>query len=146
MSVGKKPRKPIPRYTEIKRSRLRPKKRSAADFARIYGSQERVRWVKSLPCCGCGRLPTDDAQTENAHTVSGGKGRKADAATIAPLCHGCHMRYDRHLPPFNAEPARELVKVAAFATYAQWERMGGLEPVSSIVPRVVARITGEDAE
>jgi hypothetical protein len=135
-----------PRTKPMPRSRLRPKKRSAESFARIYGSQERVRWVKSLPCVGCGAIPSEERPTENAHTVTGGKGRKADAATIAPLCHGCHTKYDRHLPPFRDDAARELVKVAAFATYAQWERMGGLEPVSSIVPRVVARITGEDAE
>lgn len=103
---------------------IRRKPRKASEFARIYGSEARVRWVKSLPCVGCGAIPSEDRPSENAHTVTGGTSRKADAATIAPLCHGCHVKYDRHVPPFRDEPARELVKVAAFATYAQWERMG----------------------
>jgi len=60
-------------------------------FAREYGSTERVGWVKSLPCCCCGRTPS-----ENAHTANGGMGRKAGYATIAPLCTMHHQTIHQH--------------------------------------------------
>lgn len=66
--------------------RIKPKKRKPSEFARIYGSPARVRFVARLGCVVCGRTPA-----ENAHTESGGMGRKADADTIVPLC-GFHHR------------------------------------------------------
>jgi hypothetical protein len=67
---------------------LRPKKRTSEDFRRVYFSEERVKWVASLRCaCGCGGTPC-----ENAHTVTGGTGRKADADTIIPLTPKCHRK------------------------------------------------------
>jgi hypothetical protein len=67
---------------------IRPKKRAPDETLRIYGPPERIRWVASLRCaCGCGGTPC-----ENAHTVTGGTGRKADAATIIPLTAKCHRR------------------------------------------------------
>lgn len=73
-----------PRTTRVKRVN---RQRRASEFARCYGSKARVAWVKSLPCivAVCGVTPS-----ENAHTVTGGMGRKADADTIAPLCHSHH--------------------------------------------------------
>lgn len=82
-----------PKREKRPRSRLvrKPKKRnrSAAEFKRVYGSEERVRWVTSL---GCG-VPTCflPERVENAHVVSGGKGRKSDARFIAPLCRFHHQ-------------------------------------------------------
>lgn len=67
--------------------RIRPKKRTAGEFSRIYGSKARVQWVKSQPCLVCGFGPC-----ENAHVVSGGMGRKADANTIVPLCRDHHWQ------------------------------------------------------
>lgn len=68
---------------------MKRKKKSAAakakDFARKYGSEERVGFVRSLPCVCCWRAPS-----ENAHTKSGGVGRKADYTTIVPLCKTHH--------------------------------------------------------
>ena len=51
------------------------------DFARVYGSPERVEWTKASPCVICGLGPC-----ENAHVGSGGMGRKADCSAIVPLC------------------------------------------------------------
>ena len=69
-------------------SRPKRRKRSKSEFARIYGSPARVRFVASLPCVGCGRGPC-----ENAHIETGGMGRKADSDRIVPLCNGCHREF-----------------------------------------------------
>lgn len=63
--------------------------RDAAEFARIYGSEGRVEWIKAHPCLVCGRTPS-----VNAHTRTGGTGRKADADTIIPLCDPHHREFD----------------------------------------------------
>ena len=54
-------------------------------FARVYGSAERVAWMRRQPCLVCSGLPS-----ENAHTRSGGTGRKGGADSIVPLCHLHH--------------------------------------------------------
>ena len=59
--------------------------RSAKSFARIYGSKERVAWIQAMPSVVSGRTPC-----VNAHTVSGGMGRKADYHTIVPLTDAEH--------------------------------------------------------
>lgn len=80
-------RTPLQRTRQIKRgkqlvkSRIKRKRRKPSEFARIYGSKARVEWVKRLPCVVCGERPCD-----NAHIVTGGMGRKADADKIVPLC------------------------------------------------------------
>lgn len=121
----------IPRYTELRSSgSIAPKPRKASKTKRIYGSKARARWVKMLPCVGCGRVPTADVPNVNAHTETGGIGYKADAATIAPLCPdlagrvGCHTKYDQHLPPFDTEASRDAIKRQAAVTDARWTRMG----------------------
>lgn len=79
-------RTPIARGAPPKRSGpIKAKPRPASETRRIYGSKARVAWVKSLPCAGCNRGPCI-----NAHTESGGTGRKADHTTIIPLCERCH--------------------------------------------------------
>lgn len=71
--------------------RMRPKKRSASEYARIYGSRERVERIKAMPCTvpGCVRRPS-----ENAHIENGGMGRKAGWETVLPLCHQHHHQLD----------------------------------------------------
>lgn len=102
-----------------RRGRIAPKKRTASEYARIYGSRARVLWIKSLACaCGCGETPC-----ENAHTVTGGMQRKADADTIAPLRPACHRRYDQHKPPFDTDAARQAVKDVAARLAAEWDAM-----------------------
>jgi hypothetical protein len=62
------------------------RERKSKNWIRSYGSVERVEWVKQQGCVVCGRIPS-----ENAHTETGGVGRKADADTIAPLCKKHHF-------------------------------------------------------
>lgn len=109
-----KPPKPIPRLSAKKLKALggkfpfssitkpskpiRKRPRSKSEFARIYGSKERVLFVKRLKCCCCGRI----GWTENAHIENGGMGRKADYTKIIPLCgrlapkFSCHLRLHMH--------------------------------------------------
>lgn len=77
----------LARRTELKRGRrLRRKRRSAEEFARIYYSPEFIFFCHAmLLCCVCGA-----PDPEWAHMESGGMGRKADAVHGAPLCAGCH--------------------------------------------------------
>lgn len=108
------------RSAPMKRSgrvKARNAKRYAKNWTRAYGSPERVAWVQSLPCVGCGGGPS-----ENAHAISGGKSRKADADTVAPLCRGCHTAYDQHREPFDTPDARALVIAAAAETERAWQR------------------------
>jgi hypothetical protein len=116
-------RTPILRHTPLRRTgRVNPRNaaRRASEFARAYGSTARVVWIQGLACVGCGRTPC-----ENAHSVTGGRGRKADAETIAPLCHDCRTRYDQHRTPFDVPECRELVKAAAAEVARRWQRTGG---------------------
>lgn len=84
-------RTPLARTTPMTRSALRaPKSRTAGEFARIYGSKARVRWVKNQPCVSCG---AEDGDAHNHHTQNGGTGRKADYDTIVPLCPSCHHEH-----------------------------------------------------
>lgn len=93
-----RPTKPIAR-SAIKPRTARPKarnvKRHAGEWARAYGSKARVAFVKSLGCCVSGCM---DGPVENAHTVNGGMGRKADANTIVPLCRAHHRFLHQHGP------------------------------------------------
>jgi hypothetical protein len=82
---------PLHRKTPLRRGgRIRPKKRTASEFARIYGSRKRAAWVRSLLCTvdGCG----DPRESENAHVANGGTGRKADHTLIVPLCPWHHRQ------------------------------------------------------
>lgn len=108
------PRKPIPRRSPMKRGgKIAPKKRSASEFARIYGSRARVAWVKTLRCCvhtlGC------IGPIDNAHTENGGMGRKADARTIVPLCNHLH----RKLHAMGAESFQRVYRVELRAEAAR---------------------------
>ncbi len=60
-------------------------------------------YVRSLPCCACGRV----GLTEAAHTKARGMGgANGDWSAIAPLCGfdgkrtGCHELYDLHRSEF----------------------------------------------
>ena len=76
-----KSRRPINKSNPVRRAR---------EFARAYGSKERVQFVQTIPCILCARTPS-----VNAHMKSkSGMGRKGDYTTIAALCHECHLQYD----------------------------------------------------
>lgn len=68
------------------------RKRKGREFARTYHSEERVLFVRGLPCCACGVV----GYSENAHVPpkgEAGTGYKADYRFIAPLCHE-RTKYD----------------------------------------------------
>lgn len=81
-----------PKLANLRKSgRIKPKKRTKEESDRIYGPAERRAWVTTQKCLMCERVPS-----ENAHTHSGGTGRKADYFFIIPLCHECHRYQHQH--------------------------------------------------
>ena len=110
-------RTPLKRKTALKaKTRPKPKPRSSAEFQRVYGSKRRVEFVKHLVCSVCGATPC-----ENAHTKSGGMGRKADYTTIIPLCRKCHrIQHAKGWQAFGFN-AVDLERLAAFIQ-ALWVR------------------------
>ncbi len=103
-------------------------KRHKTNWARAYHSAARVAFVKSLPCVACGHEPP--ARCVNAHTYSGGMGRKADYLTIVPLCAPCHVR--QHAQGWNVTLSRnaqyqtiqkpnDLLAALAADTEAKWQ-------------------------
>ena len=85
------------------------RKRKAREWARAYGSPERVAWVASLPCLVCGYGPC-----ENAHIKSGGAGRKADAALVINLCKLHHAEQHHFgIETFGARHGLDLQACAA---------------------------------
>lgn len=118
-----KNRKPMKRSAPMKRAgKIKPKARTAGEFARVYGSRARVAWVKALPCVACGRGPCD-----NAHTETGGMGRKADAHTIVPLCagpNGCHANLHRFGIQAFERKWDLFLSIAADVTEQAWNMEG----------------------
>lgn len=104
----------IKRKTKLKAGKpIKAKKRSASDFARVYGSKARVEFVKSLPCVACNATPSD-----NAHIKSGGMGRKADYTDIVPLCSKCHtLQHQRGWKALGLS----IHRLQYFAFYTQWQ-------------------------
>ena len=116
----------------LKRSgRPKPKRRSKADRERIYGTDEHIAFVKSLPCGACGWI----GASEFAHVKTGGMGRKADARYGAPLCgphpihafglagmvEGCHRMLHRlGVKTFEKDFAISLAALAE-ETEAAWQ-------------------------
>jgi hypothetical protein len=75
-----------PRITrEVPRGKRRPNLRRADDHR---------RWVKLLPCLGCGaRPPSDPAHLRfnmAAESLKPGTGLKPPDSWIVPLCRACH--------------------------------------------------------
>lgn len=81
-------RSPILRKTPLRSSGpIKKRKRKRPTFERVYGSDDRVQWIKAQPCVVCGATPS-----ENMHIRGGGVGRKADADQIIPCCSYHHGR------------------------------------------------------
>ena len=117
----KKQPKPLKKTRVPKINGARRKK----EFARCYHSKERVEWVKSLNCILCVAihplLTLANQKSENAHTVTGGAGRKAGYETIIPLCPGHHRRYDQHQAPCDRREVREMLKKLAAKIEKLWQ-------------------------
>lgn len=78
-----------------------------------------MRWIAELGCLICGQ------PAENAHTASGGTGRKADASTIVPLCNGHHHELHQHgAKTFGAHWGVDLKASAAWIE-AKWQEKVG---------------------
>ena len=71
----------------MKRSPMKRKARKPEEAERIYGSEERQRWLRGLPFANC---HITNRVIHIAHAVSGGVGRKADCTETLPLCEVCH--------------------------------------------------------
>lgn len=113
-------RTPLKRKTKLAtKTKPKAKKRSASDFARVYGSKARVAWVAAQPCVVCGRGPC-----ENAHITSGGVGRKADFTQIVPLCPSCHRtQHARGWRALGLNTSR--LEFIAYVTQFKWAMTQG---------------------
>lgn len=99
-----------------RRSPLKRKPRKPSEFKRIYGSRARVAWVKRQPCIVTTGVCA--GPIENAHIVTGGMGRKADADQIVPLCN----RHHHNLHGLGRESFERLYLVSLAACAAQTEQ------------------------
>lgn len=109
----------------MKRSPLRRQNPERRDrlFRRQYHSDERVQWIRSLRCEGCGIV----GYSQNAHTVGRARGTYRD---IIPLCgtrphqgiEGCHQQFDesRHPTLIRAEGRRRAERI-----HQLWEEHHG---------------------
>lgn len=90
-SQVEKPREK-PSKAAIPKSRPNPvnRKRRAKEYARCFHSKERRKFVQSLPCCACGKMPTKYCPSDNHHIKSDGTGRKSAYTNIVPLCRVDH--------------------------------------------------------
>lgn len=112
------PRKAMKR-SEIKRTRMKPKRRTtaekAAKFAREYHSAERVQWIAAQPCIVSGAGPC-----ENVHVKGDGMSRKAGYEHIVPMTTHWHRELHRTGVRSFAEIHRiDFAKAAAW-THARW--------------------------
>lgn len=80
-------RKPLNRYARISAQNRR---RREAERLRAYGPPERRDWLTSQPCATCGRVPWEDAPSQQSHIVTAGTSRKADADQLIAQCADCH--------------------------------------------------------
>jgi hypothetical protein len=113
--------------TPMKRkTRVRPRnpKRRASEFARCYGSKERVAFVKSLPCIVRRSLSfaVCDGEIHNHHTKNDGIGRKGPASSIVPLCSRHHeLLHEGGSEAFSDAYGLPLNALAA-DTERRWQR------------------------
>lgn len=109
-------RTPMPRG----RTRVKPvnAKRRKSEFARCYESRARVAWIKSLPCLARGQGYCG-GDIQNAHTATGGTGRKADASTVVPLCL-------KHHAALHTIGARTFASIHRLDLAAEAARVEGL--------------------
>lgn len=121
--------KPIPRKKKLSaggspEKRRPPRKcnpkRRKSEFARAYGSEERVAWVRGQTCIvqasECRGQPI-----ENAHTTTGGMGRKADAKSIVPLCRLHHRELHQGGGRTFAAKYRLSLTAAAARIEREWQ-------------------------
>lgn len=65
----------------LKRSRIKPRARSRAEKERIYGTPDRIAFLKAQGCLLC-----DEQPVQLHHVRTGGMGKKSGAENQVPLC------------------------------------------------------------
>lgn len=112
-----RPKTPNP----LKRGRIKPTnpKRKAKAFAKAYHSEERVEFIRTLPCAvdWC-----DATRSDNAHIAGAGAGLKAGYVLVIALCRAHHTRLDTHPEGrrgFEQEYGLNLPQIAQ-TTHAAW--------------------------
>ncbi len=55
----------------------------------MAGDPKYLAWVRSQPCCACGRRPPSEAH----HKTGAGLALKAHDHDTMPLCAGCHRAF-----------------------------------------------------
>lgn len=122
----KKPRKPIKRVNA---------KRRKANQARAYGGQDRVLFVKSLPCVFGKPWGECAGEIHNHHIMNGGMRRKADAKAIVPVC--THHHAELHQMGATGMQYKHQVDltVAAAHTEIRWQIARGLRTDTQIEHR-----------
>ena len=61
------------------------------EWARVYGSRERCRWISEQPSVASGRGPCVNAHVTPNDDPPSGMGRKPDARWIVPLTYLEHL-------------------------------------------------------
>jgi hypothetical protein len=104
-----KRRKPLTARKALDRGKpIKPSnpKRKAKRFALAYGSDERVRWIQSLPCVACGARPSEAAHIRSK--AAGGLW-----ADVLPLCRSCHRaQHSEGIRTFQARRSLDLRTIA----------------------------------
>lgn len=122
--------KPLARGRPMKRGgRIKPKKRSADEFKRVYGSAERVAWIKTLPCVGCRNTSHD-----GHHIAGDGIGRKEHHSLIVPVCRTCHQYIHNHGARAFESMYRVSLATAAEQTAKAWYQLETGLPWHSATP------------
>jgi len=90
----------------------RNKARQARTFPLDFHSPERVAFVQTLPCVTTGCLCHP---SQNAHTRSGGAGRRGPYRSIVPACARCHSHAHQRGWASLLGPDHESILVAEAA-------------------------------
>lgn len=97
-------------------------KRRAENFARAYGSEERLFYVSACLACVVPSC-TWNGYNDNAHVETGGTGRKADADKVVSACNRHHREMHRGQETFELTYGVDLQQCAA-ETQERWTLYG----------------------
>ncbi len=127
----RKKRKAKPKFPKRSPIKKTNAKRKASEFARCYGSKDRVEFVRSLRCIVCAVFGGPWVYSDNAHTENGGAGRKGPFTSIIPLCRRHHQGYDQHVYPLSVGALRDSLNVVAGEVEKEWQAYRALRTDTS---------------
>lgn len=112
----------LKRHTPLRKVNLERRER---EWERAYGSQDRVSWVRSLPCAvpGCTNQPSQNAHV-NPEGDPSGMGRKGDACQVIPLCRAHHAEYHQDGQRTFNDRHRIDVDLIAVSVACRWNEKG----------------------